>query len=596
MTTTPGTFTRALEALRIDGPKRALAVLTRGLRGVVVSPGAGAVAAGPVPAAKPVVVALPSTSGAPLKISILMPVYNTPADVLEAAIKSVLVQSFGRWELCICDDHSSAKETLRVLEAYRGFDPRIKITRAPANLHIARATNLAAEFATGQFVGFLDHDDELLPHALATMAGAIEAHPDADVVYSDEDKLEENGSLSEPYLKPDWSPEHLTSVAYILHFMLVRKSLFFELGGLRHEFTGAQDYDLSLRATARARRVVHVPKVLYHWRKIAGSAAAVVDAKPQALINAGLAVRDVVCAEDPGAAVSPGLFTGSFRVEWPVDPDRPVTLLMLTDSRSKFVEGRGEILMVKHAIDSILTRSTFKNIRIVVLDNGNMLPDVEEELVSKGVTVKTYSFDPPFNFPRKINAAFDLVETEDVIILNDDIEVISEDWIEALLSHSRRERIGAVGARLLYTNDRIQHAGIVMGVNGPTTHIFHNQPKDDIAYCGYSHLVRNYSAVTGAVLATRMSLVREIGGFNPDLAIDYNDIDFCLRLGELGYRIVYTPFATLYHFEGSSLVRHSVSQPDQSAFLRRWGHLVDADPYYNPNLPRDRTDCAVGAW
>ncbi len=578
---------RAYDALRRHGVKRALAVLTRPLR---------------LPATESALKPTPALTYPPLHkgdlptISILMPVYNSPPDVLVAAIQSVLRQDYPHWELCIADDCSPSRATQRVLERYRGFDPRIKIVRSPQNLHIAGATNLAAEYATGNFVGFLDHDDELVPHALTEMAQAIMATPDVDLLYSDEDKLDFSGQRTDPYLKPDWSPEHLTSVAYILHFMLVRKSLFLELGGLRAERSGAQDYDLSLRAGALARKIVHVPKVLYHWRMIPGSASAEVEAKPEALINAAKAIEDFVRLENKDARVVPGLFTGSHRVLWPVSQERPVTLLMLTDSRSKFVPGRGHILMVEHAIQSIVSKSTFKNYKIIVVDNGRMDQDAKSRMETLGVKVVNYTFTPPFNYATKLNFGFNIVETEDVIILNDDIEVISEDWIEALLAHSRREDVGGVGAKLLYTDGKIQHAGVVTGVNGATTHIFQGWPDDQIGYCGYTHVVRNYSAVTGAVLATRMSIVKAMGGFDTRLAIDYNDIDFCLRVGETGRRIVFTPYARLYHFEGASLKRSAVSEADQTAFMARWARQLPTDPFYNPTLPKDRTDCAVYAW
>lgn len=530
------------------------------------------------------------------RISILMPVYNTPPDVLADAIQSVLDQSYDDWELCICDDSSTSIATISVLEQFQGSDPRLKITRSAENLHIARATNLAAEFATGDFVGFLDHDDLLTRDALELMAQAVVANPEADVLYSDEDKLEEDGRFSEPYLKPDWSPEHLGSVAYLLHFMMIRKSMFLAIGGLRHEFTGAQDYDLSLRATALARKVVHVPHVLYHWRKIVGSAAAVVDAKPQALINAHRAVESFARAQQPSAHVSPGLFPGSFRINWPVDSARPVTLLMMTDSRQREVAERGDILLVQNAVRSIYQKSTFRNFELIIYDNGRMPDEVRNELTGLGARIEIHKPKLPFSFPEKINAAFKYVDTEDVILLNDDIEVISADWIEALLSHSRREGVGAVGARLLYPNSRTQHAGIVLGVHGASTHVFHNQPSDEVGYCGYTHVVRNYSAVTGAVLATRRSLFNRLGGFDESLRIDFNDTDFCLRLGSLGYRIVYTPHATLYHFEGATLTRTATNEEDMRKFTSRWKDLILCDPYYNPRLPKDRTDCGVTNW
>ncbi|TXN40721.1 glycosyltransferase, partial [Methylobacterium sp. WL30] len=530
------------------------------------------------------------------RISFLVPVYNTPPDVLEATIRSVLEQTSPDWELCLYDDASPNPEVGDVLEDYRGSDARIKIVRARENRHIARATNAAAEFATGQFVGFLDHDDALAPHAVATMLAAIIKNPDADLLYTDEDKLEPDGRRSESYFKPDWSPEHLQSVMYVMHLTVMRKHLFFALGGLRHAYTGAQDYDLALRATAAARAIVHVPGVLYHWRKIPGSAAAVVDAKPQALVNAQAAIADFVRTQDPAARVEEGLFQGSFRVIWPLHPERRVTLLILTNCAAKTVEGRGEIVLVHHAVASIRARSTWTNYEIVVVDNGNMSDELQVEMKAQGVRLESHEFEPPFNFSRKMNFALSKVRTEDVILLNDDIEVIAPDWIEALIGFTGRPGVGAVGARLLYPNGRVQHQGVVFGVMGNSTHIFHNLVDEDIGYNGYTHLIRNYSAVTGAVLATRMSLVREVGGFDEALAIDYNDLDFCLRLGQVGYRIVYTPFAKLYHFEGSSLPRTAVSSPDEAAFTARWAHVIAADPFYNPHLSTDRGDYYTPEW
>ncbi|QDL98669.1 glycosyltransferase [Rhodopseudomonas palustris] len=522
-------------------------------------------------------------------ISILVPVYNTPPDVLDATIQSVLAQTFSDWELCICDDCSTDPQTLSVLDSYKGTDRRIKIVRAPTNLNISRATNLCAEIATGEFVGFLDHDDVLEPDALAEVAAVLQRDADVDVLYTDEDKLEPDGSLTEPYFKPDWSPEHLTSVMYVLHFTVVRKSLFFDVGMLRHEFAGAQDYDLALRVCGRARKIVHIPKILYHWRKIPGSAAAAVDAKPAALINARAALLDYARQRDPEATVDLGQLHGLFRLNWSAGrrPD-PVTLLILTDSRRRDVPGRGDILMVDHFIDSIFEKSTFRAFKIVVVDNGNLPADIRAKFEKLGVRVHSYAFEPPFNFSNKANFSIDKVETEDVIILNDDLEVISPDWIEALLGFSRQPEIGAVGCRLRFADDRIQHAGIALGLTSPCGHIFYNRPADAPGYLGFTHLVRNYSAVTGAVLATTMSKLREVGGFDENLRIDYNDIDLCLRLGEKGYRIVYTPHAELYHFERSSSARNAPDDSDTANFVARWKGVLQRDPHMNPNFVGDR--------
>ncbi|HWB46308.1 MAG TPA: glycosyltransferase [Hyphomicrobiaceae bacterium] len=530
-------------------------------------------------------------------ISILTPVYNTPAGILDDAIQSVLRQTYPNWELCICDDGSTSAETLEVLERYRGVDWRLRIVRAPHNLNIARATNLAAELATGEFVGFLDHDDVLEADALDHIVRGIAGCPEADLIYTDEDKIEPDGTFSEPYLKPDWSPEQLLSVMYILHFMVVRKRLFLEIGGLRHEYVGSQDYDLALRATARARRVLHIPRVLYHWRKIPGSAAAVVDAKPEALRNAGRALQEFVASQDAGAKVLPGLLPGTYRIDWPLSPPVPVTLAIVAGCRRRVVPGRGDILLVENFLDSIIGKSTYPNYRLLVVDDNGELPSrVRRKVEARGGRVVSFERRPPFSFAKKTNFVFAHCETEHVILLNDDLEVISSDWIEVLTGICRRPGVGVVGGKLLFPDGRIQHAGIALGVNGMASHLFQNRPADRAAYCGYADIARNYSAVTAAAMATRLSVVREVGGFDERLPVDYNDVDFCLRVRAAGYRIVYTPHAQLYHFEKSSLPRTRQAAHERDFFERRWRPQILQDPFYHPLLPRDRLDCELTMW
>ena len=526
-------------------------------------------------------------------VSVVMPVFDTPAHVLNAAIASVLSQYDERWELCICDDCSSAPATIELLDYYRGLDPRIKITHSPKNLHIAGATNLAASMATGRFVGFLDHDDVLAPGAVAAIARALEAEPEADVLYTDEDKIEADGSHSEPYLKPDWSPEHLASVMYMLHFLVVRKSLFLQLGGLREAYSGAQDYDLALRATAVARKIVHIREVLYHWRKIEGSAAAEVDAKPQALLAGRRALAEFVAGADAHARVEPGQLIGTFRVRWSLEDTPPVTLVILTGYQVRDLGPRGKVLLVEHFIDSIRAKSTYSAYSILVVDDKPASPLARKRLAAMGLRVVSYDKPAPFNFADKVNFAMSQVETEHVVVLNDDLEVIAPEWIEEMVSLARRPEVGAVGAKLLYPDDRIQHAGIVLGITGNCGHLFHNQLNAHPGYCAFSHVTRNYSAVTAAAIAFRRSVFEEVGGFDIALRIDYNDVDFCLRLRKAGYRIVYTPHAELYHFENSSIKRAAANPAEERRFLERWRAVLADDPYYNPGLPRARLDCAM---
>lgn len=517
-----------------------------------------------------------------IRISILMPVYNTDPEVLSQTIETVLAQTYRNWELCICDDCSNSNETLEVLGRYKGIDPRIKITRSPSNLHISGATNLAMEFATGEFVTFLDHDDTIEFDAMECIAEAIGHYQNVDLLYTDEDKITVGGSHVDPNHKPGWSPEYLHTVMYIMHLFVIRKGLLLELGGLREQFSGAQDYDLALRASSRTKHIVHIRKILYHWRRVSGSAAALVDAKPQALLNSRAALESAVKECDPEARVLDGLTHGTFRVQWPIPRETAVTLLIPTNAQRADIKDRGNILLIRNLLESVVKKSTWQNYKILVVDNHNLALDDCAYIEGLGGRVVHYSYEGKFNFSKKMNFSFGCVETEHVIILNDDTEVISKDWIEALLSFSTRESIGAVGAKLLFPDNRIQHAGMLVNDNAVCSHAFYNLGKNDIEYFGHTDLIRNYPAVTGAAMATRMSLVKRIGGFREEFGTDYNDVDFCLRLGELGFRSVYTPYALLYHFENATIKRTAADTSESELFKSLWQGKISADMDFIP--------------
>lgn len=524
-------------------------------------------------------------------ISLVVPVYNTPAPYLRACIESVQRQQYPFWELCLCNDASSAVDTLQVLREFQGTDGRIKVRHLPENRGISAASNAAAEMATGEFLALLDHDDELRPSALLRVAEVINEQPEADYFYTDEDKINEHGEHVDDFCKPDWSPEHLESVMYLLHLQVFRKTLFLEIGGFRDEYAGAQDYDLALRISRRTSKIVHIPEILYHWRMIPGSAAAVIDAKPEALDNAFSALCDHTAARyGTAATVEKGLFTGSFRVRRKLH-NEPVTIMIPTDNRSVHVPERGEINLVDHLIGSIRRRSTYANYRILVVDNVNLTPEQHERYEQLGIRIASYDGPrSPFNFSRKANFGFRHVDTELMIMLNDDMEIISREWIESLLELAVRPEIGVVGGRLLYPNGHIQHVGMALGVNGSVAHMYHGFPGDFIGYNGYTHLIRNFSAVTGACMATRSSVIERLGGFDERFAIDFNDVDFCLRALEAGFRNVYTPYCELYHFEGVTAQRASQNVDEAQLFVKRWEKYVAADPYHNPYFAPDRID------
>ncbi len=528
-------------------------------------------------------------------ISLVVPVYNVAAAWLEACVVSVVQQSYPFWELCICDDCSTDAGTLAVLARLQGIDPRIKIRRAPRNLGISGASNLSAEMATGEFVAMLDNDDTLHPDALLEVARALFADPEIDVIYTDEDKIDEHGTLIDTYHKPDWSPEHLESVMYVLHMLVVRKRLFLELGGFRDAFSGAQDYDLMLRLSRRTQHVHHIARALYHWRAVEGSSAAVVDAKPYALRAGFRALEDHVAAKHGNRAwVEDGLLPGTFRVRRKILGRPRVSLLILTNNADLELPGRGRFHMVDNLVDSILRRTSYRNYEIVVVDNSKLSAEQLARFRGLGVRVENYTAAVvPFNYAAKANFALRVCRTEHLVMLNDDMEVINEDWLTSLLELSQDPEVGAVGGRLLHADGTIQHVGCVIGVNNGAAHVYHSFPGDFVGYNGFTHLIRNYSAVTGACFATRKSVISQVGGLDESFAIDFNDTDLCLKIIESGYRIVYTPYCSLFHFEGASAKRVTQNSDERRRFVARWARYMENDPHFNPNFSKSRFDFTV---
>lgn len=526
-------------------------------------------------------------------ISVLVPVYNVAAEYLELCLQSVLRQNYPLWELCIANDASSLPETREVLNRYRGISPRIKIHDAVRNEGIAMATNRAAGMAVGAYLAFLDNDDVLHPDALLDVARAIDRDAQVDCLYTDEVKIDEYGNVIDHFYKPDFSPEHLESVMYVLHLLVVRKALFFDVGQLRTEFDGAQDYDLMLRMSRCSSHITHISRALYSWRAIAGSAAAVVDAKPYALAAGLRALQDHVAQKYPGARVEPGRLTGTFRVRRMIPPGLKVTLVVLTNNQVASVPGRGTVNLLENFIRTIRQKTTYPHYEIMVVDNASLRSSQVEALRADGIEVVDYGQHDRFNYAAKANFAVRAARTEMLVLLNDDMEVINSGWLHALLEFGVDPEIGAVGARLLRADDTVQHVGAVIGLHGGVGHVYHNAQHDFVGYNGFTHIIRNFSAVTGACLAVRKTVVINAGGFDEQFAIDYNDIDLCLKLRRAGYRIVYTPYAELYHFERLSITQKQQSPAERDCFRARWKNLLEDDPYYNINLTRGSLDYAL---
>ncbi len=521
--------------------------------------------------------------------SVVVPTYNTDPRWLRACIDSVRDQVYANWELCIVDDASTNADTVSAIEEYVRKDPRIRFRRLEKNSHISAASNTALDMATGEFVALLDHDDELAPEALFEIARHLNTHPDADFLYTDEDKLDLAGQRCDGYFKPDWSPEHFLNCMYTNHLMVLRRSIVEQVGRFRIGFEGSQDYDLALRVISVSDRVHHVPKVLYHWRKIPGSAAAVTVAKPWALQAARRALESHVERNAMDAEVLDGEVPGLFRVRRRIRGNPLVTIVIPTDDRTRDVDGR-LVPLLTNAVRSITQRTSYKNYELLVVDNGRMSDQTLSYLANVPHRRVSYVLEGPFNFSHKLNFCARHAGGEHLVIFNDDLEVINSEWLAAMLEYSQEPAIGVVGAKLFFPDGRLQHIGMVLGVSGVAAHAFHMAPGTEAGYASAAIGPRNYSAVTGACMMTRRAVFDEVGGFNERLAIDFNDVDYCLRVRQTGYRVVFTPHAQLYHHESGTLGPRTQNPAELAAALETWRDVIDRDPYYNPNLTRQFPD------
>ena len=517
-------------------------------------------------------------------ISIITPVYNVDEKWLSRCIDSVMAQAYSNWELCLADDASTEGHVRGVLERYRAKDQRVKVVYLAENQGIAGATNAALELASGEYTGLLDNDDELTPDALFEVARLINEHPEADMIYSDEDKLNQDGARCEPFFKPDWSPDLLLSQMYTCHFGVYRRSIADRIGLFREGFDGSQDYDFVLRFTEETGNIFHIPRILYHWRIIPGSTAEKYESKDSDIPSLKALSHAMHRRGFPGI-VEKGLEMGTFRVRPSITGEPLVSIIIPT---------RDRVELLKKCVGSIRKKSSWPRYELIVVDNGS----TEDETLAylrflEGLDdCRVLRFEGPFNFSAINNMAAREAAVGMLVFLNNDTEVGSVDWLEAMLELAQRGDVGAVGPRLLYPDKTIQHAGVVLGLGGIANPAFYRAPGDERSYFNQADVIRNYSAVTGACMMVRRAVFEELGGFDEEnLPIAYNDIDFCLRLREKGYRIVYTPFAVLYHDEGAS--RGYGSDPEADYMMEKWQGIIDNDPCYNPNLARDRFDFSL---
>lgn len=517
------------------------------------------------------------------RFSVLTPVYNTPARVLWEMLESVRSQTFGDWELCLVDDNSSEPHVVEMLFEAAAGDQRIRVHRREQNGGIVAATNDALELADGEFLAMLDHDDEIHPDALALAHEALLAEPEADYLYTDEDKIDENGHHSGPFFKPDWSPERMRTQMYTCHLSVFRRSLVEEVGGFDPEFEGSQDWDMVLKVTERARRVVHVPRVLYHWRMIATSAAGGGEAAKPWAFEAGRRAVQAHCertgvqarverdAEDAGV----------YHLVPELREEPKVSILIPTRGQAREVRFE-PVVLVEHCVRSILERSSYENFEIIVVADSDTPAHVLAALPDLDPRLRVVEFDRPFSFSGKINVGAVQAEGEHLLLLNDDMEVISPNWLERMVMYSSVPEIGAVGGRLLWEDGRLQHV-VVRFEHGLPGHLYRGFAGDFSGYANDVKIALNALAVTGACLMTRREVFEELGGLSTLLPVNYNDIDYCLKAVAAGYRCVSDPDLRLYHFESSSRDT-KVADWEKEALKGRWLGLTAVDPYSNPNL------------
>jgi O-antigen biosynthesis protein len=504
-------------------------------------------------------------------ISIVVPVHDPEPQWLLDALNSVRRQVYPRWELCIADDASSRPEVLQLLRQLES-SPRVKVAYLDHNIGIAGASNAALSLATGEFVGFLDHDDVLKPNALFEVVRLLNENDGLDFVYSDQDKQELDGRLTEPFFKPGWSPDLLMSVNYVTHLSVVRRTLVQQLGGFREGFEGSQDYDLALRLSEVTDRIGHVALPLYSWRKVPGSAAVSIHEKDYAWEAGARALGEATQRRSHEAEVEPALARYRYRTRYSIRGEPKVTIVIPT---------RDRVRLLRKCVDSIRETSTYPNYDLAVVDNQSVESATLEYLEAFDGTVLHYPH--AFNYSRLINfAAHKMSETDYLLFLNNDMEVISKDWIEALAEHAQRTEVAAVGARLLFPDGRPQHEGVMVGRRGGLPGNIHDAAYD------LGTTIRNCAAVTFACALVRPEVYFSLGGLDERYQVAYQDVDFCLRAAEKGYWIVYTPHAQLYHDEGGTRGRRGRTHPpeDERLFLERWKGY--RDPFYSPNLDPDR--------
>lgn len=531
-------------------------------------------------------------------VSVIVPTYNTNLAHLRECLESVISQTYDNWELCVADDASTNPNIKKILKEYSKKDKRINFMIRNKNGHICKASNSALKIARGEFIALLDHDDILWPNALFEVVKALNSNPKTDFVYTDEDKIDEQGVVHmNPFFKPDWSPEFLRSINYITHFAVLRRSLVEKVGAFRVGYEGAQDWDLFLRISRETNDTIHIPTVLYSWRKSKNSTSQQYSAKDYAYINQKKVLMDDVKARGMKANVSWEIRHSMWKINYKSESKPLVSIIIPTKDQFKYI---------KRCLNSVREKTTYENIELIIVDTGSTdqkVWDLYDRYIKINQRTKVVKWTEIFNFASACNFGAGEAKGEYLLFLNNDTEVITPTWVEDMLGYAQQKEIGAVGCKLLYPDGKLQHGGIVLGVGGMngTPGIaghyfpaFTENPPQDPAMLTYVGGTRNFTSVTAASVMVSSNKFKKVNGFDEKFRIAFNDVDMCLKLFDKGWRNVYLPHVKLYHHESVSVGQPGSKVRDLDEFdkeikmmLSKWGTLIKNDPYYHPEFRRD---------
>lgn len=516
-------------------------------------------------------------------ISVLIPVYNVNGEFLKECIESVLMQSYKNFEICIVDDASTKKDTLDTLKEY-SKNPKVRIMHRKKNGHISRASNDALKMAKGEFVALLDNDDTLAKNAFYEVVKVLNNDKNLDFIYSDEDKIGLDGKRCFPHFKPDFSPDTLLSLNYICHLAVIRTSLVRKVDGFTIGLEGAQDHDLFLKVVEKTNKIYHIPKILYHWRMLPGSTSLKLDNKDYATDNGKKAIETALERRGLKAYVEKDPVSTYYRVIYDFNKEPLVSILIPTKDHANVTE---------KCLKSIYEKTRYKNFEVILIDNGSVEKEtlkLFEKYKKKYKNFKVLREDIEFNYSKLNNLAAKKAKGDYLVLLNNDTEIITEQWLEILIGYAMQSHVGAVGPKLLYPDKTVQHAGVILGLGGVASHAYIGSTRDALGMCGRLRVPYDYAAVTGACLCVSKKKFEEVGGLEEDLKVAYNDVDFCLKLLKAGYYNVELPMVELYHYEsksrGSDLDEDKIDRfnAEQDYMWEKWGDMLGEDRFYNINF------------